>query len=267
MTAPEVPILSAVDVSKHYHRRGSDPVRALDGVSVEVRKGRSVGLAGESGSGKSSLLRLLLALDRPSDGHLEFRGDRLDSLTGAGMRQFRSEVQTVFQDTTNCFNPRMRILESVTEPAAHLRGVKGAARRELASRLMESVGLDAELLTRYPHQLSGGQRQRVAIARALSSDPSVVLLDEPVTALDVSVRGSVLNLFRDRAAAEELTYVVISHDLMSIYYLTDYLYVMRRGKVVEEGSTVDVIHAPQHPYTQMLVRSIADPLYDPTTSS
>ena len=160
-------LLETVGLQKFYSARRGDPVRALDGVDVTVRSGCSVGIAGESGSGKSSLLRLLLGLDTPTGGSVDYHGSPIADLTGAELRAYRAAVQPVLQDTTNCFNPRMRILDAVVEPATKLRGVKGEARSALAQHLLKVVGLPSDHLSRFPHQLSGGQRQRVAIARAL----------------------------------------------------------------------------------------------------
>jgi oligopeptide transport system ATP-binding protein len=254
----EQPLLDTEGASRTY---GS--LRAVDGVDVVIADGASVGIAGESGSGKSTLLRLLLRLERPSAGLVRFEGIDLWDCDQATQRRFRRSVQAVFQDPGSSFNPRMRMWRSVTEPA-WVAGVRDRrAQRDLGAELLASVGLSAHHLDKYPHQLSGGERQRAAIARALSTGPRLVILDEPVTALDVSIRGSVLNLLAERARGSGATYVVVSHDLSAIYHLTDVLYIMYRGMVVERGATTDVIHAPQHPYTQMLVASVGDPLYAP----
>ncbi len=254
---PEV--LRATDVHKFYGRR--DSVRALAGVDVSVEVGRSVGIAGESGSGKSTLLRLMLNLEQPNRGALQFDGRDLSSLSGSSEKAYRAAVQAVFQDPGSSFNPRHHIWRLATEPAWVAEGLGKRQRKALAARLLESVDLSSNHLSKFPHQLSGGERQRVAIARALSSTPRVVLLDEPVTSLDISVRGHVINLLKRKAQEEHLTYVVVSHDLTAIFHLTDYLYVMYEGIVVEEGDTETVIAEPQHPYTQSLVAAVENPLH------
>jgi oligopeptide/dipeptide ABC transporter ATP-binding protein len=255
------PLLLAEGVSRTYGRRRI--VHAVRDVDVSVRAGRSLGIAGESGSGKSTLLRLLLDLERPDAGSVHFEGVDLAGADRATMRRFRQSVQAVFQDPGSSFNPRMRLWRSLTEPAWVVHGHDRDAQRDLAGELLRSVDLPVDFRDKYPHQLSGGERQRAAVARALSSQPRLVVLDEPVTALDVSIRGSVLNLLAERAAALGVTYVVVSHDLSAIYHLTQELSIMYRGRVVEQGPTADVIADPQHPYTQMLVASVGDPLYAP----
>lgn len=251
-------LLSATGVRKHFGRQGA--VRAVDGVDLTISHGRSVGIAGESGSGKSTMLRLLLHLQEPTDGTVHFMGVDVGRLTPVQRMAFHAGVQVVFQDPGGSFNPRQRIGSVITEPAWKTFGIRGQERRELARGMLASVDLPPEFADRFPHELSGGQRQRVAIARALSCRPKVVLLDEPVTALDISIRGAIVNLLNQKAAAGEVTYAVVSHDLTAIFHLTDYLYVMRRGLVVEEGPTAEIIAAPAHPYTQRLVAAIGDPL-------
>ncbi|OUZ08507.1 hypothetical protein BHE97_12545 [Aeromicrobium sp. PE09-221] len=258
VNAPTDELLSAVDVERVFGKK--KPVPALAGVDVSVLRGRSVGIAGESGSGKSTLLKLLLALDRPTSGSVRFEGVDLNSLGGAGMKQYRSRVQAVFQDPSGSFNPRQRIGSIITEPLATRQSLSSSERVDHGETLLRSVDLPAGFISRYPHELSGGQKQRVAIARALGCGPEVVLLDEPVTALDISVRGAILNLLKRKATDSGVTYVVVSHDLSAIFHLTDYLYVMRRGIVVESGPTVQLVADPRHPYTRRLVDSIGDPL-------
>lgn len=258
----DTPILETQQVRKHY-RVGRRVVRAVDGIDMRILPARSVGIAGESGSGKSALLRLLLALEGPTDGDVLFHGRSLADLTRSQMREYRAAVQAVFQDPGSSFNPRKRIWHTITEPVWSLDGLSRRQQRTLAAELLESVELPRAYATRFPHELSGGERQRIAVARALASTPEVVLLDEPVTSLDVSIRGHVLNLLRERAHDLGVTYVVVSHDLTATYHLTDYLYIMYQGVVVEKGPTVEVIDAPLHPYTRLLVSSIGDPLYQP----
>lgn len=254
------PILEARGVHRVYGSRSGTDVRALAGVDVAVHAGRPVGIAGESGSGKSTLLRLLLALEPPSEGDVTFEGVAVDEFNHERKRHFRRSIQAVFQDPGSSFDPRHRIWRLVTEPAWVTEGLSTPQRKDLAAELLASVDLPRHHLTRFPHQLSGGERQRVAVARALSSKPSVILLDEPVTSLDISVRGYVINMLMRKARDEAVTYVVVSHDLAAIFHLTDYLYVMYEGVVVEEGPTIEVITGPLHPYTQALVAAVENPL-------
>lgn len=254
------PILEVREAQKHFRRR-SNVVTAVDRVNLRVLPGRSVGIAGESGSGKSTLMRLLLDLERADGGSVLFEGTSLLELSVDKREQYRAAVQAVFQDPASSLSPRKRVWYAVTEPIAARRRVRKDERMELAGRLLGSVELKPEYLDRYPHQLSGGERQRVAIARALSSAPRVILLDEPVTSLDVSVRGRIINLLRDHGESNRITYVVISHDLAATYHLTSYLCVMYAGKVIEEGPTADVISSPAHPYTRLLVSATDNPLH------
>jgi len=257
MTA-DAPILSTDRAERVYGR-----VRAVDDVDVEIHAGRSIGIAGESGSGKTTLLRLLLGLEVPSGGTVRFEGTDLATADADTKRRYRRSVQAVFQDPGGSFNPRMRVWRSVAEPTWSAERIGRRDQKDVALAALAGVGLGAADADKYPHQLSGGQRQRAAIARALCAHPKVVLLDEPVTSLDLSIRGSILNLLVERAQATGTTYVVVSHDLAAIYHLAEELYIMYRGRVVEHGPTVDVIAEPKHPYTRMLVASVGDPLYAP----
>lgn len=253
-----MPVLEASAARKHFGRR--NVVRALDGVDVQIYAGKSVGIAGESGSGKSTLLKLLLSLEAPTMGEVRFHGSDVSQFDIRKMREFRAGVQTIFQDPSSSFNPRHRIGSIITEPSWIAGGLGREERRALAESLLASVDVPTSFASRYPHELSGGQKQRVAIARALGCKPEVVLLDEPVTALDISIRGNIMNLLSEKAELDRVTYAVVSHDLTAIYHLTDYLYVMRRGLVVEAGPTAEVVSAPLHRYTKRLVDAIGDPL-------
>ncbi len=256
--AVPVATLRARKVTKTFGR-GDRAVHAVRPTDLDVVPGRPIGIAGESGSGKSTLLRLLLDLEIPSDGTVEFEGRPILSLDGATYRKYRSSVQAVFQDPGSSLDPRMPIWKSITEPRWIRDGLSRDERRALASELLAGVDLPDTFADRLPHQLSGGERQRVCVARALAPSPVVVLLDEPVTALDVSVRGAIINLLADHADA--VTYVVVSHDLTVIAHLTEQLIIMYAGYVVEQGPTRDVLDQPLHPYTQALVASVEDPLY------
>lgn len=250
-------LLEVQDVKKVYGRKGQ--IQAIKRLSLAIEPGTSVGIAGESGSGKSTLLKLLLELEVPSEGRVLFEGKNLEELTREERLRYRSSVQAVFQDPGSSLDPRHRIWRSITEPFSVGRRVSKTDRQALAASLLKRVDLPRDAMFRYPHQLSGGERQRVAIARALSSDPSVILLDEPVTSLDISLRGHIINLLNETARETGLTYAVVSHDLTAIYHLTDYLIIMRHGEVIEAGPTVDVIANPIHPYTRRLVVAVGDP--------
>jgi oligopeptide/dipeptide ABC transporter ATP-binding protein len=260
-TVSTTPVLECHGISKVFGH-GHTAVTAVDDVSMAIVPGRAVGIAGESGSGKSTLLRLMLGLEAPTSGAVRFDGRARPRSPGRDDRaRFGSSVQAVFQDPGGSFNPRMPVWQAVTEPAWATTGLTGRARRRTAAELLELVGLPTAYLPRLPHQLSGGERQRLAIARALSCGPRVVLLDEPVTALDVSVRGAIINLLRARAEDLGVTFAVVSHDLSVIWHLTDYLYVVYGGRIVEEGPTTEVLASPAHPYTRVLAAAAEDPLF------
>lgn len=253
------PILAAIDVIKSYLDRSSRSrpmINAVDGVSVTVERGRSVGIAGESGSGKTTLMRLLLLLESPTSGSILYNGRAAHGLGGRALREYRRSVQAVFQNPVSSLDPRQDLWKSMTEPASQARPeLRKPEVVQLAQRLLDEVGLPADYASRRPHQISGGEAQRVAIARALSCEPDVVLLDEPVTSLDVSVRGKVLELLADRGESRGITYVVVSHDVTALNWLTDYMYVMYRGLIVEDGPTRELLTGPLHPYTELLVRA------------
>jgi oligopeptide transport system ATP-binding protein len=235
-----------------FTSRGKRPVTALDGVSIDVHAGRSVGIVGESGCGKTTLARIALLLERPSSGSVIFRGEDVTRLGGRRLRHFRSGVQAVFQDPWSSLNPRLTVKDAVTEPLITNRRV---ARRQLtakAEELLSLVGLDPKHVKRFPHELSGGQRQRVAIARAISLDPALIILDEPVSSLDVSIRSQIMNLLRDLQAQRAVTYITIGHHLASVGYVSQEIVVMYLGKVVEIIAVADLPTA-RHPYTRALL--------------
>src|SRR5262252_6016437 len=216
---------------------------AVDDVSFEVRREETLGVVGESGSGKTTLMKLLLGLETPDAGSIRYLGQSL-----------RRDVQVVFQDPASALDPRMRVADIIVEPLRVLRiGGDHAAR---LAELMDAVGLPLAYARRYPHEFSGGQRQRIAIARALAPRPKVLIGDEPVSALDVSVRAQILNLLEDLRVGFQLTLVLVSHDLSVVRHMTDRVLVMQQGRVVEEGVTRDVFRAPQHAYTRLLLDSI-----------
>jgi len=223
---------------------------AVDRVSFSLRAGGSVGLVGESGSGKSSTARAVMALEPPSEGRVRVFGQDLAALSAAQLRTLRQRFQMVFQDPYGSLDPRYAVESIVTEP---MHGVARAEARQRAVQVLQDVGLHADDLRKYPNQFSGGQRQRIAIARALVTRPGLIVADEAVSALDVSVQAQVLNLMKDLQAAHGMAYLFISHDLAVVRYLCEDIVVLFRGAVVEQGRTLDVLQAPAHPYTRELV--------------
>jgi ABC-type glutathione transport system ATPase component len=241
------PILEAREVSFAY--RGSAPT--LSDVSITVDQGRSVALVGESGAGKTTLLRLLLGLVKPTSGSVLFNGAHL-----AATRAFRRQVQPVFQDPYSSLDPRQRVDRIIAEP---LRSLAVAPRSDIARRVaaaLDAVGLPEDAAQRYPHEFSGGQRQRIAIARAIVCEPRVLLADEPVSALDVSTRVRIVDLLADLRDSRGLTIVMVSHDLAVVASLCPYTAVLEAGRIVEQGSTADMLGSPRHPYTRRLIASV-----------
>jgi ABC-type oligopeptide transport system ATPase subunit len=250
-------VLEARDVTKLYRKGSGKPGHeaALDGVSVSVRSGETLGIVGESGSGKTTLSRLLLGIERPTTGSVFFRSIPIDQLDRAQRRTYRRTVAAVFQNPYSSLDPRMRIWQLITEQLFIERLLNRSERIARAAELLQTVGLDPKMAERYPHQLSGGQRQRLAIARALVSDPKVLILDEPLSALDVSVRAQIVNLLLDLQDSLQLTYVFIAHDLAMVEHLCHWTIVMHRGKVVEEGLPTEIFTHPSHPYTAALIEA------------
>jgi len=238
---------------------GAGPVRAVEGVSFELGEGESVGLVGESGCGKTTLGNAVIGLVQPREGQILFSGCDPADLRGGDLRTFRRQVQMIFQDPYGSLNPRMPIGAGISEVLR----VHGLARgkRELAGRVAEllgSVGLDPRYAARYPHEFSGGQRQRIGIARALAVKPSLVIADEPVSALDVSVQVQILNLMKDLQGRMNLTYLFIAHDLAVVRYVCDRILVMYLGRIVESADIDDLFSRPAHPYTEALLSAVPD---------
>jgi peptide/nickel transport system ATP-binding protein len=234
-------------------------VKAVDGVSFQVRRGRTLGLVGESGCGKTTTGRAILRLVRPTAGTVRFRGRDLAGLRPRELRELRKEMQIVFQDPYGSLNPRLTVQAALTEPMEiHGIGTGRDDRRARAAALLEEVGLDPSHLRRYPHEFSGGQRQRICIARALTVDPSFLICDESVSALDVSVQAQVLNLFKDLQERRGLTYIFISHDLAVVKFMSDELAIMNDGVIVEMGPSEEIYASPRDPYTQRLIAAIPD---------
>jgi peptide/nickel transport system ATP-binding protein len=234
-------------------------VKAVDGVSFTVRRGRTLGLVGESGCGKTTTGRAILRLVRPTAGTVSFRGRDLSGLTGRELRELRKEMQIVFQDPYGSLNPRLSVQAALVEPMeVHGIGTGREDRRARAVALLEEVGLDSSHLRRYPHEFSGGQRQRICIARALTVDPSFLICDESVSALDVSVQAQVLNLFKDLQERRGLTYIFISHDLAVVKFMSDELAIMNDGVIVEMGPAEGIYASPRDPYTRRLIDAVPD---------
>ena len=256
MTAP---IYRATDLTRVYGT-GRRQVTALDHVDVSIAAGERLGIVGESGSGKSTLIRLLAGLDRPTGGQVWFDDRPVSGVAESRLGFLRQAVQIVFQDPRSSLNPRMRVGDIITEPLRSrlLRGRAGVPADPAArlAEVLDQVGLPADSGRRHPHEFSGGQRQRIALARALAPRPRVLIADEPVSALDVSVRSQVINLLNDLVGEHELTLVFVSHDLTVVRHLCDRIAVMQSGRIVEQGGTAEVYAAPQQPYTQSLLDAV-----------
>jgi ABC-type oligopeptide transport system ATPase subunit len=251
---------------KHFPQRRAwwqpaSVVRAVDDVSFTVDEGEIFALVGESGSGKTTTGRCILRLIEPTSGEVIFRGENVLQFSKARLRRARRDMQIVFQDPYSSLNPRMRARAIVEEPLIIHRLGNRAARRARVAELFELVGLDPGLLERYPHQFSGGQRQRIGLARALALAPSLIIADEPVSALDVSIQAQVINLLTELQARLKLTYLFIAHDLRLVEHIATRAAVMYRGRIVEAGPTARLFHAPSHPYTRALLSAI--PVPDP----
>lgn len=268
MTAANDLILIVEDVAVHFQARGAvlapkaPPVRAVDGVSLTIRAGETLGLVGESGCGKSSLSNAIVGLVRPTRGSIRVKGEEVVGATPAVLNGIRRNVQMIFQDPALSLNPRLTVGEAVGESLS-VRGIaKGEALRERVGALLSAVGLKAEHAPRFPHQFSGGQRQRIVIARALALEPSLVVCDEPVSALDVSVRAQILNLLVDLQRREGMAYLFVSHDLAVVRHICDRVAVMYLGRIVELADRETLFSTPKHPYTLALLSAVPEP--DPT---
>jgi ABC-type oligopeptide transport system ATPase subunit len=262
-----MPLLEVRHLVKEFTRKqglfgASSTVRAVDDVSFAIEPGETFGLVGESGSGKTTTGRCILRLIQPTSGEVEFKGENVLAFAPRRMRQARREMQIVFQDPYSSLNPRMRAGAIVEEPLVIHRAGSRVERRARVAELFQLVGLDPAHVARYPHEFSGGQRQRIGLARALALNPSLVIADEPVSALDVSVQAQVVNLLMELQARLNLTYLFIAHDLRLVRHICQRVAVMYRGRVVEMGVTGALFESPAHPYTRALLSAI--PVPDPS---
>ncbi|MET8087864.1 dipeptide ABC transporter ATP-binding protein [Micromonospora sp. NPDC005197] len=263
-------ILEVRDLVKHYpvtqgvvFKKTVGQVKAVDGVSFGLRAGETLGVVGESGCGKSTLARVLMNLEKPTAGSVVYKGQDISKLSGGALRRLRRQIQLVMQDPYTSLNPRMTVGDLIGEPfEIHPEVAPRGSRRAKVRELLDLVGLNPEHINRYPHQFSGGQRQRIGIARALALRPEVIVCDEPVSALDVSIQAQVMNLLEKLQTELGLSYIFIAHDLSVVRHLSDRVAVMYLGKIVEIGTEDEIYERPTHPYTQALLSAV--PVPDPT---
>ena len=253
-------ILSLKDIRVTFGR-GTNANRAVDGVSLEVEKGKTLGLVGESGCGKSTLARAIIRTQQMESGQIQFNGQDFSSLKGATLRRARRGIQMVFQDPYSSLNPRLAIAEIIADPLINNSELSRGDIAKKVAKLLDQVGLPSRALNAYPHELSGGQRQRVGIARALALDPALLICDEAISALDVSIQAQIVNLLQDLQDELSLTYLFIAHDIAVVRHFSDQIAVMYLGKIVESGAALDLCSNPQHPYTQSLISAV--PVPDP----
>jgi oligopeptide transport system ATP-binding protein len=265
----EQPLLSLRNVTKHFTLPASPfapkpLLRAVDGVDIDLMKGETLGLVGESGCGKSTLARTVIRLHEPTSGQILFKGVDVATAPESQLSAFRRQVQMIFQDPYASLNPRMSVGELIAEPLEIVRIGTPAERRRKVTDLIHRVGLPSDSAARFAHEFSGGQRQRIGIARAIALEPDLVICDEPISALDVSVQAQVVNMIEDLQAELGLTYLFITHDLSMVRHISDRIGVMYLGKIVELATSSDLYHRPSHPYTQALLSAI--PVPDPSVT-
>jgi peptide/nickel transport system ATP-binding protein len=264
-------LLEVTDLVKHFPiKRGVlvdrevDQVRAVDGISFSIPRGKTLGLVGESGSGKSTACRAVLQLIKPTSGSVRFEGEEISGLSRRQMRPLRRQMQMIFQDPYASLNPRKRIGQIVADPLRRQGVASGSDLRRRVTELLERVGLAGEHYDRFPHEFSGGQRQRIGIARALALEPKLVIADEPVSALDVSIQAQIVNLLDDLQDELGLTYLFVAHDIGVVRHISDQIAVMNEGRIVEQGSADQVCERPTDPYTKKLLAAV--PIPDPRES-
>ncbi|MFG2581977.1 ABC transporter ATP-binding protein [Streptomyces malaysiensis] len=275
MPDPDGPVLEVRDLAKLYpltqgvvFKRRTGAVRAVDTVSFALRRGETLGIVGETGCGKSTVARLLVSLERPTAGTIHYRGEDITRLSGRALRAVRRNIQMVFQDPYTSLNPRMTVGDIVAEPfEIHPEATPKGNRRRAVQDLLDVVGLNPEHINRYPHQFSGGQRQRIGIARGLALRPEVIVADEPVSALDVSVQAQVINLMESLQDEFNLSYIFIAHDLSVVRHISDRVAVMYLGRIAETGTGPEIYDHPTHPYTQALLSAVPVPDPDPEQES
>ncbi|USK60992.1 ABC transporter ATP-binding protein [Peribacillus asahii] len=257
-------LLKVEDIKVYFPIRGGlfhtvvDHVRAVDGVSFELQQGETYGLVGESGSGKSTTGKAIVKLHQVTAGTITFQGKNLTDLSRGEMKPFRKDIQMIFQDPYSSLNPKKRVLDIIAEPIRNFERVSVTEERKIVQQYLERVGLNPDSIYKYPHEFSGGQRQRIGIARSLTLKPKLIIADEPVSALDVSVQAQVLNFLQDLQKEFQLTYLFVGHDLGVIRHMCDRIGVMYRGRLVEEGTSQDIYKNPQHIYTKRLMAAIPD---------
>jgi len=252
-------LLEVQGLTQHFNARGGT-VRAVEDVSFDLKEGEVLGLVGESGSGKTTIGQAILRLIEPTAGRIVFRGEDITKLADRALKPFRRQAQPIFQDPFGSLNPRMTVERVIAEPLlVHGIGKNREERRRRVLALLEQVGLPRDALTRYPHQFSGGQRQRISIARSLAAEPALIIADEPVSALDVSIQAQIVNLLRELQQRLKLAMLFIAHDLAIVEYISDRIIVLYLGRVMEVGPARSLIGRPKHPYTEALISAVPEP--------
>ncbi|MYL43805.1 ABC transporter ATP-binding protein [Virgibacillus salexigens] len=257
-------IIQTIDVKKYFHIGKQQVVKSVDGISIEIYEGETFGLVGESGSGKSTLGKTIVGLTNPTEGTVVYQGNNVKDLSKKEQHRINRETQIIFQDPQASLNPRMQVGDIIAEGIDAHGLAKGKQRKERIHSLLERVGMNPDVVKRYPHEFSGGQRQRIGIARTLAVQPKFIVADEPISALDVSIQAQVLNLLNDLKGLENLTYLFIAHDLSMVKHISDRIGVMYLGNMMELANSQELFNEPTHPYTQALLSAV--PLPDPTIS-